>query len=198
MASLADKIKSIGRLPSKIKATSKAAVNWFKNKVKEVQAKSITTPSKFLKSRDYDIVQSPKIGRMYSYTYDPKHKKTLPYYDTFPLMICIDIYKDGWLGLNLHYLPPKARAALLSALMTTINDKKLGKDAKLKVSYDIVKSASKYAAFKPCVKRYLAGHVKSPLIKIDPDDWLLVVFLPLQKFEKSSQTAVWADSLKQI
>ena len=194
MASLADKIKSIGRLPSRIKATSKKAVDWFRLKVKELNSKRITSPTKFLKSRDYDIVTRPVIGRLYSYNYDPKHKKTLPYYDMFPLMLCIGLYKDGWLGLNLHFLPPKSRAVLLSALMTTINDKKLSKDAKLKVSYDIVKSASKYAAFKPCIKRYLAGHVKSPLIQIDPDDYLLVIFLPLQKFVGASSSEVWADS----
>jgi hypothetical protein len=43
------------------------------------------------------------IGRMYFYYYDPKTKDTLPYYDKFPLVIPIERYSDGFLGLNLHF-----------------------------------------------------------------------------------------------
>ena len=56
---------------------------------------------------------SPKafIGRMYFYHYDPKYKDVLPVYDKFPLVIPMEMYSDGFLGLNLHYLDPYSRLA---------------------------------------------------------------------------------------
>ena len=43
-------------------------------------------------------VSRPELGMMYSFKYDPKHKKTLPYYDTFPLIFPVEQYNDGILG----------------------------------------------------------------------------------------------------
>ena len=196
MAGFLDKVKSIGSLPSKIKATSKKAADWFRNKIKELSAGRINNPVKFLKSRDYDRVSRPLIGRMYSFEYDAKHKKTLPYWDQYPLIICVGY--DGskyFYGLNLHYIKPKHRAQLLSALMETATDKTLGEDAKLKISYQMLKAAAKFGMYKPTLKMYLYSHVKSPFLRISPDDWLLVAFLPTQKFHKSSAENVWADSM---
>ena len=45
--------------------------------------------------------------------YDPKFKKTLPYYDTFPLVLPLETYNDGFLGINMHYLPIPLRVNLL-------------------------------------------------------------------------------------
>ena len=56
------------------------------------------------------------IGQMFMFFYDPKNKQTLPYYDRFPLVFPIELYSDGFLGINLHYLPQKYRANLMDAL----------------------------------------------------------------------------------
>src|ERR1700686_4103897 len=94
-------------------------------------------------------------GRMYMFFYDPKHKKTLPYYDSVPLIFPIEKYKDGFLGINLHYLHPTLRAKLMDALMTYANNTKFDDSTKLNISYKILKGASRTKYFKPCVKRYL-------------------------------------------
>ena len=44
-------------------------------------------------------------GNMYLFMYDPKHKETLPYYDTVPLVLPFKSVPEGFLGINLHYLP---------------------------------------------------------------------------------------------
>ena len=46
------------------------------------------------------------IGSMQMFFYDPKHKETLPYYDKVSFVNYIKTRKGGFLGLNLHYLPP--------------------------------------------------------------------------------------------
>ena len=55
-------------------------------------------------------------GDMVMYTYNPKLKDVLPYYDAFPLTIVVGPAKDGFYGINLHYLPPKVRAIFLDKL----------------------------------------------------------------------------------
>ena len=72
------------------------------------------------------------IGSMQMFYYDPKYKETLPYYDRFPLSIIVKPAKGGFLGLNLHYLPPILRAQFLDALMETVTSKK-SEDAKFQL-----------------------------------------------------------------
>ena len=37
----------------------------------------------------------PSAGRMNLFVYDPKYKKTLPFYDTFPLVLPLETIKGG-------------------------------------------------------------------------------------------------------
>lgn len=126
---------------------------------------------------------SPKafIGRMYFYHYDPKYKDVLPVYDKFPLVIPIEMYSDGFLGLNLHYLDPFSRLALLDRLMDFINNDKYDDTTKLKLSYDLLSRSRRYKLIEPCIKRYLLSHIRSSLIYIEPNHWETAIFLPTAK-----------------
>jgi hypothetical protein len=143
-------------------------------------------------------ISENSIGKMYTFTYDPKTKDKLPYYDIHPLIFPIEYYSDGMLGINMHYLPPVLRAQLMDALYETINNDKYNKTTRLQISYGILKSASSYSLFKPCVKRYLWGHVRSPFIYISPDEWDIALMLPTQKFKKATAETVWADSRNKV
>ena len=70
-------------------------------------------------------------GSMYTYYYSPKHKDTLQYYDVFPLVIPYRETENGFIGLNLHYLPPFYRIKLLDALMKYASNDKLNRNTKL-------------------------------------------------------------------
>ena len=138
------------------------------------------------------------IGSMYMFFYDPKHKETLPYYDTFPLVIVLSEAPGGFLGLNLHYLPPLLRAKFLDALLDTLNNQKYDKTTKFRATYDLMKSASKMKYFKPCIKHYLSSHVKSKFTMIPPPEFEIAVFLPTANFKAGnkaySANAVYKDS----
>jgi hypothetical protein len=133
------------------------------------------------------------IGGMFIYTYDPKWKDVLPWYDTLPCVIPVEMYEDGWLGLNVHYLPPMLRAKLMDRLIE-YRKRALSDKAYMKVSYDLLKSVIKTKLFAPCVHRYLANHVTSRLIQVSDEYWEDVAMLPLQKFEKKSAQAVWRQT----
>lgn len=133
-------------------------------------------------------------GKMYSFFYDPKHKKTLPYYDTFPIIFLMDIADKGFYGMNLHYLPPVLRAKMMDALYPYVSNKKFDERTRMKLSYEAMKTASKFKLFQPTIKRYLTSHVKSTFLEIPADKWEIAAFLPTARFKKASNKKVWGDS----
>jgi hypothetical protein len=108
----------------------------------------------------------------------------------------IETYSDGFLGLNLHYLPPNLRAKLMDGLYTISNNKKFDETTRMKLSYDMLKSASKFRGYKPCIKRYLNSHLQSRLAYINATEWDIALFLPTEQFAKAGKNEVWADSRK--
>lgn len=133
------------------------------------------------------------IGGMFLYTYDPKTKDTLPWYDELPVVIPIEIYSDGWLGANVHYLPPTARMKLLDKLIEYKQSAHTAR-AYMNVSYKLLKGAVQTKLFEPCIHRYLASHVTSRIIRISDEYWDKVAMLPLARFKKSSASSVWSNS----
>jgi hypothetical protein len=169
------------------------ARTWFREKAKAVAK---VNPSRMLKDPDNVIgsLGTDSIGKMYMFFYDPKFKKQLPYYDTFPLIFMIGPAKGGFLGMNLHYLPPVLRANLMDALYGTVNNTKFDNTTKLAVSYQTLVKASRFRYFKPCIKHYLNEHVQSSFLNIEPRFWDAALLLPTERFKKATNDAVWSDS----
>ena len=134
------------------------------------------------------------IGRMYFYYYDPKLKDELPYYDRFPLVIPIERYQDGFLGLNLHYISPRQRIELLDALSDFATNSKYDETTRLRLSWAKLKTVGKAFKAKPCVKRYLFKHVDSRFLEITADEWDIAALLPFQDFQGATANKVYNDS----
>lgn len=177
------------------------ARKWFRDEVKRLIASPWEVDHKKMSkyTRGQQPIHLPKptdIGKMFFYGYDPKTKADLPYYDIFPLILMVKTLKDGWHGLNLHYLPPKQRAVLITRLIDTISDTRLDNKTRLKINYQLLKATAKYRYFKPCFKRYLVNHVRSTVRPVPIRHWAKAILLPVAKFKKASQSTVWADSLR--
>jgi hypothetical protein len=136
------------------------------------------------------------IGRMYFYYYDPKLKDMLPYYDRFPLVIPIEQHSDGFLGLNLHYIDPKQRIILLDKLSEFATNSAYNETTRLRLSYDMLRQASKIYEKKPCIKKYLYKHIDSRFLEITADEWDIAAMLPIESFVGASSSKVWAESRK--
>lgn len=144
------------------------------------------------------IKNKTAIGSMFMFFYDPKHKDTLPYYDSFPLVIVIGPAEGGFYGLNLHYLPPMLRAKFLDALLGITNNNKYDESTKFRITYDLLQRAGKMKYFKPCLKHYLYDHVRSRFSKVLAPEWEVATFLPTASWAKAKQSKVYADSRKMI
>jgi hypothetical protein len=139
-----------------------------------------------------------RLNSMYFFLYDPKHKKTLPYYDTFPLIIPFNYTEDGFYGLNLHYLPPYMRAALMDRIIGIMNKRGMTDEKKYRFTASMLNAIKNMPEFQPCVKRYLSAHVRSLFRPVPPEEWQYAVLLNSENFEKASKSTVWADSLRKI
>ena len=168
---------------------SRDARNWLRSKIPALR------PTKAQLMQDRNRLRSASIiGRMYFYFYDPKTKDKLPYYDKFPLVIPIERYPDGFLGLNLHYIHPKQRIILLDKLSEIATDNNFDANTKLRISYDYLSRASRLFEAKPCIKRYLFSHVQSRFLEITADEWDIAALLPVESFMKADKNKVFADS----
>ena len=96
--------------------------------------------------------------------------------------------------MNLHYLAPVLRAKLFDKLLETKNTRGIDDSTKLKLSYGILKSTTKFSAFRPTFKHYLTDHVKSKIVMVPAPEWEIAIFLPTQQFEKQTDRYVWARS----
>lgn len=176
-------------LRSGVKPNTNAAREWFRKKIRETRVNR----QKLLSDSDRSS-STPTIGRMYCYSYNPKHAKTLPYYDEFPLIFVVERFSGGFLGINLHYVPPRTRIILMEALTDIANNKKYDETTRLMLSYRALKQLSKFNVVKPCIKKYLFSQVRSKFVKIDANEWDLAIFLPVQKFKKAAPSTVWSQS----
>ena len=135
--------------------------------------------------RDGTLKRAPSFNKLHFFRYDPKLKATLPYYDTFPLVMPIQSAAGGFLGINFHYLPIPLRMRLLETL-----DKRgfRGDYRKLKNIREV----------KPTIKHYLRRQFVSGFLELEEDDYAPAIFMPVAQFRKASASQVWRDSRRKI
>lgn len=178
-----------------IQPRTRQSIDWFRKK-----AQRLRVPNRNTLMREEPLELTPRQipGSMFMFFYDPKNKKTLPYYDSFPLVIVVKKAPGGFHGLNLHYLPPLLRARFLDALMDNTNNMTYDESTRFQLNYNLLQKSAKMKYFKPCYKHYLTEHVRSRFAYVPPPEWEIATFLPTADFQKASRAQVYSDSRKAI
>jgi hypothetical protein len=189
LTTLAEEKKQAG-----LKTMSKDSIAWLKEKIVEIKRPDKISAA--IRGETFRKANQFKIGMMYCFFYDPKTKDDLPYWDKFPVVLVLERYNDGFLGLNLHYLPIKYRMAFLSKLMRFAQLTAEDDIKRMRISYEILNSAKRYAEFRPMLKRYLFSHLRSKLLMVQPNEWDVASMLPLQQFKGARTSTVWKDSMQ--
>jgi len=176
---------------------SKESIKWFRQKANRLGHGKINR-SQLMQEEEMLLKNRTIVGSMFMYFYDPKHKKTLPYYDSFPLGIIVGPAPGGFHALNLHYIPPLLRAKFLDSILDTTTNKKYNQTTRFKLTYELLKNSQRYAEFKPCFKHYLTKHVRSRFALVQPTEWEIATFLPVADWQKASANTIYRDSRKMI
>ena len=166
------------------------SVSWFRKKIKE-----FGTPKSAELVREGKRSNTPFRGRLNMFFYSPKHKDTLPYYDRFPLILPLEKYREGFMVINLHYLPIPLRIRLLDKLYEFSSNDKFDKTTRLTATYNNLK---KFPLVKPTLHKYLFSFVESQFRRIDANEFIVAALLPVQRFKKATDRKVWKDSRKMI
>lgn len=199
MAGVFDEIITTGVRAGQIPARTQAARDWYRKTAQEWgNTNGRINELRFVKQDPGRLTNEARPGNMYMYIYDAKHKDTLPYYDKFPLVFPFKVASDRFWGINLHYLPLPMRAQLMDSLYDIRTNSKYDETTKLRISYQVLNSASKFRLFKPCIKQYLFDQMQSNFVYIYPSEWDTALFLPFERFSGATKTQVWAQSKKII
>ena len=182
MASVFDTIKT------RAGDTDRSAT-WYRTQVNKIAAN--TTARQLF--RQGKLNSRPSVGRLNLFGYNPKYRKTLPYYDVFPLVLPLEPISGGFMGMNFHYLPPLLRFRLLERMQATASDTKFDKNTRFEVNYDDVKSIK---IVKPTIKKYLYAYCQTGFLRINADEAAIAIYLPVQRFKKASDAVVYSDSRK--
>jgi len=188
MAYLLDRVKE-SLIKQGISPRTNQSREWIRGKIQNLNPSRQALMSDRSRLQDTSIV-----GKMYFYFYDAKTKDKMPYFDRFPLVIPIETYRDGFLGLNLHYIHPKQRLILLDKLSAYANNDNYDKTTKLRLSYILLKRAAKVYEMNACIKKYLFSNVRSRFLEISADEWDIAALLPSEDFVGSSTSKVYTDS----
>ena len=156
--------------PENAEFLSRNSYNWMKRQIQVLRnptqiARGIKNEKhRYVSPQTLGINSKFLIGGMYFFFYNPKLKDDLPYYDIFPLVIPLEKYSDGFLGINLHYLPIRYRMMLMMKLKNFAIYNEQDEFKRLRVTYDILNASRRYREFKPCIKRYLNSHIRSRIL----------------------------------
>jgi hypothetical protein len=170
------------------------SIRWFREKVKELG----DVPPRQLIREGY-VTTRPTFGTMNFFMYSPKYKNdpnVLPYYDRFPLILPIQPMGGGtvgesFIGLNFHYLSIPMRLKLLNVISEYANNDNMDDTTRIRLTWNRIK---RNPLVRPVVKKYLIDHVRTPFRRIDADEMMVAVLLPVQQFVRATESKVYADS----
>lgn len=166
------------------------ARKWFSEQAQRLNIR----PRNIMAEERENLTNRVKMGFLYMFFYEPKTRNKLEYFDKYPLVIPMLLERNGFNGLNLHYIEPKYRLILMENLKPMILNENVSERQRLKLTYRILQRSSRYKYYKPCIKNYLYNNCKSLFLKINSEDWETALMLPTERFKKSNKKDVWKES----
>ena len=179
-----------------------AGIKWMRDSIKALnELADISVEEKFI--RDEKRIMTTRgfkrEGQMFMFNYQPVTKIKLKYYDTFPVIFILKLERDGFLGINLHYLPPQLREKVFINLLTFTSGGLETDYTRLILIYEKLMARPKFRHYiKPCIKKYLYKRIESYMLRIPPEDWYIATFLPVSRFKKKHRQLVWTETRQQI
>jgi len=176
-----------------IESNTKLSQEWFFDRIREINKEQVDRQS-IIRNPPIRMAPNQFVGRMYLFRYNPIGRQTLPYYDRFPLVILISMQKEGFMGLNLHYLPMDLRQRLFYNLLNRASNSQFRWNTYLKIDYDYLRSKTLLRSHKACIKRYRYDQIYGRMANVPAPEWEIAVHLPLASWRKAGEGRIFKDS----
>jgi len=176
-----------------IESNTKLSQEWFFDRIREINREQVDRQS-IITNPPIRMATNQFVGRMYLFRYNPIGRQTLPYYDRFPLVILISMQKEGFMGLNLHYLPMDLRQRLFYNLLNRASQSEFRWNTYLKIDYDYLRSKTLLRSHKACIKRYRYDQIYGRMANVPAPEWEIAVHLPLASWRKAGEGRIFKDS----
>jgi len=139
-------------------------------------------------------------GKMYFYRYKATETE---YYNKFPLIFMLRKRGDLFEGIDFHYLDPERRIKLFENMKPYFSTKDITEKTILFVRKfrTIIQRSKIFKSAKVSFRKYKKENIKSTIIEINPNDWLLSLQQPAEMFitlegKKIKSMSVWKKTLK--
>ena len=141
--------------------------------------------------------QMLQVGKINQFSYDPKEKDILDYYDKKPLVISLGTMqrnkKRYEIGINLNFIPAPYKWSVLDIIQETYStffqrhkDNKHSNNAlkqqQIMYNYQLLKAVLKRYGVSFAMRTYIPSR-KSKLYVINYNNWVDAAFLSLENFE---------------
>ena len=179
------------------------SVRWYRSKIDQIAPR--LTASQMI--AEGNTTARVNYGMMNIFLYKPLWAANLKYYDMFPLVIPFKFYRNGFCGINFHYLSIPMRVNLLERVSNFEEDHELYRlDRDDPVSGRAVgegvagtrsdvlaltwQKIASLRGIKPTVHRYLNKYVYTNFLKIELDEMVAAILLPVERFKTGD---IWSD-----
>lgn len=124
------------------------------------------------------------------FKYSPKWAAQLPFYDVHPMPILLAKYDDGFLGLNIHYLPWAKRLQLADRIIRASKNRKRITYPQIKRAWQQLRLPMGYSYL--IIRRYLASHIQTDIAVFTWETYRAAAVNIPGKWRKKSEKAVFA------
>jgi hypothetical protein len=146
--------------------SQKAAVEFLNTTVRNLfQARALKPMDFFIRYPGYFYLMGyeSKLYNEYKTLKNGDKVRKLRYYDAMPLIFVFEVDKEGFTGINFHWVNPKGRALLLRSILTAYPQKFMDDEIIRPMSWRILKRIigpyrKKY--YKIAIKRYLWSQMR--------------------------------------
>ena len=174
------------------------SIKWYQNRIKLLGGSSLRNPRNLIHDEEgHGIARArPGYGELNLFGYFPEKPDRLSYYDLFPIVLPLVKHRNGFTGLNFHYLPLVLRVKLLTLLAEAYGDEST---QRINVTYFMIRNMR---LIRPVIRRYIRSQVETLYLRIPLDDMLIGILLPVQQFRTGPLASrsnvmdreVWRDS----
>jgi|TARA_R110002074_G_scaffold873_12_gene5281 hypothetical protein len=181
----------LNKAPTELRSSATDARNWLDTNMKRTVTPGNLLSGEGSKTFAKRLTTRPSSGTLNMFLYTAKTPTSkLPYYDRFPLIFVTGMDRNGFTGMNLHYLPPLLRAKLFDSV--SIDQERGGLS-----QGNIIAKASRLKYYKPCIKKYLNNRVQSRFVQVYPEEWYIALFLPTERFT-TNKSRVFGDTIEKM